>query len=135
MRVLDLLALPLLLRLPPEAAHRAAVTALRIAPRLPVRPRHSSLAVEAMGLNFPNPLGMAAGFDKNAEVPGGLLNAGFGYCEVGTLTPRPQPGNPRPRLFRLARDEALVNRLGFNNSGYAAAHARLTVYRPAGIIG
>jgi dihydroorotate dehydrogenase len=135
MRALNLLALPLLLRLPPEAAHRAAVTALRIAPRLPVRPRHSGLAVEAMGLNFPNPLGMAAGFDKNAEVPGGLLNAGFGYCEVGTLTPRPQPGNPRPRLFRLARDEALVNRLGFNNSGYAAAHARLAVYRPEGIIG
>jgi dihydroorotate dehydrogenase len=135
MRALSLLALPLLLRLPPEAAHRAALSALRIAPPRPDRRQHSNLAVKAMGMKFANPLGMAAGFDKNAEVPRGLLKAGFGHCEIGTLTPRPQTGNMRPRLFRLAKDEALINRLGFNNSGYAAAHARLTTHRPEGIIG
>jgi dihydroorotate dehydrogenase len=135
MRALDLLALPLFLRLPPEAAHRAAVNALRFAPLATDLPRHSNLTVTAMGMTFANPLGMAAGFDKDAEVPGGLLTAGFGFCEVGTLTPRPQKGNPRPRLFRLAKDEGLINRLGFNNSGYAAAHTRLTAHRPEGIIG
>ena len=93
------------------------------------------MSVAAFGLTFANPLGMAAGFDKNAEVPRGLIGAGFGFVEVGTLTPRPQPGNLRPRLFRLARDEALINRLGFNNGGYGAAHARLTRAPLAGIVG
>ena len=86
-------------------------------------------------MTFPNPLGLAAGFDKNAEVARGLLAAGFGFVEVGTLTPRPQAGNPRPRLFRLGRDRALVNRLGFNNEGYEAAHARLARRRPPGVLG
>ena len=134
-RALSALALPLLMRLAPERAHRAAITALRLAPTKDRMWRDSRLAVDVLGLRFPNPLGMAAGFDKNAEVPGGLLGAGFGFCEVGSLTPRPQAGNPRPRLFRLPEDGALVNRLGFNNDGYAKAHARLAARRPDGIVG
>jgi dihydroorotate dehydrogenase len=133
-RLASALALPFLTRLPPETAHRAAIGALKLAPSVAPR-RDSRLAVAAFGLSFPNPLGMAAGFDKNAEVPRGLLGAGFGFVEVGTLTPLPQPGNPRPRLFRLRRDGALINRLGFNNSGYAAAHARLSRAPLAGIVG
>jgi dihydroorotate dehydrogenase len=134
MRALGAVALPFLLKLEPETAHRAAIAALRLAPaRAPTSdPR---LAVAAFGLSFPNPLGMAAGFDKNAEVPRGLLGAGFGFVEVGTLTPRPQAGNARPRLFRLSRDQALVNRLGFNNDGYGAAHQRLSRRFPSGIVG
>ncbi|HEY4927133.1 MAG TPA: quinone-dependent dihydroorotate dehydrogenase [Roseiarcus sp.] len=134
MRALGALALPFLQKLEPETAHRAAIAALRIAAA--AAPRcDPNLSVAAFGLTFANPLGMAAGFDKNAEAPRGLLGAGFGFVEVGTLTPRPQPGNPRPRLFRLARDKALINRLGFNNAGYAAAHARLTRTALAGIVG
>jgi dihydroorotate dehydrogenase len=134
MRALGALALPFLQRLEPETAHRAAIAALRMAPTAAPRcdPR---LSVAAFGLKFANPLGMAAGFDKDAEVPRALIRAGFGFVEVGTLTPRPQRGNPRPRLFRLARDEALINRLGFNNGGYAAAHARLTRAPLAGVVG
>jgi dihydroorotate dehydrogenase len=81
--------------------------------------------VRAFGLNFPNPVGMAAGFDKNAEVPDALLRLGFGFVEIGTVTPKPQSGNPRPRLFRLERDEAVVNRMGFNNDGAEAVLRRL----------
>src|SRR5579863_3696885 len=134
MRALGALALPFLQMLEPETAHRAAIAALRMAPTAAPRcdPR---LSVAAFGLAFANPLGMAAGFDKNAEVTRGLLGAGFGFVEVGTLTPRPQGGNPRPRLFRLTRDEALVNRLGFNNDGYNAAHGRLAARLPNGVIG
>ena len=134
MRLASALAFPLLSKLEPEAAHRAAIAALKLAPAAPPRcdPR---LSVAAFGLSFANPLGMAAGFDKNAEVPGGLLGAGFGFVEVGTLTPLPQPGNPRPRLFRLRGDAALINRLGFNNEGYAAAHARLLGHKTNGVIG
>jgi dihydroorotate dehydrogenase len=124
----------LLQKLDPETAHRATIAALRLAPGA-VRQCDPRLSVEAFGLTFPNPLGLAAGFDKNAEVARGLLAAGFGFIEVGTLTPRPQPGNPRPRLFRLARDKALINRLGFNNEGYEAAHTRLSRRRLGGILG
>src|SRR5215469_13069616 len=108
------LALPLLRRLPPEMAHRATIRALRagFAPRRR-RPDPPSLAVRLWGRDFPNPVGLAAGFDKNGEAPDALLRFGFGFVEVGTVTPRPQPGNPRPRLFRLPEDEALINRLGF----------------------
>ena len=81
--------------------------------------------MRAFGLNFPNPVGMAAGFDKNAEVPDALLRLGFGFVEIGTVTPRPQSGNPRPRLFRLERDEAVINRMGFNNDGAEAVLRRL----------
>ncbi len=125
MRALGALARPLLWRLPPETAHRATIAALKFAPLARPRAADPRLAVSAFGLEFPNPLGLAAGFDKNAEVARALLALGFGFVEVGTLTPRPQPGNPRPRLFRLPADRALVNRCGFNNQGYEAARARL----------
>ena len=135
MRALGALALPFLARLPPETAHRATIAALRLALAAPPRAPDPRLAVSAFGLEFPNPLGMAAGFDKNAEVPRALLALGFGFVEVGTLTPRPQPGNPRPRLFRLPADRALVNRFGFNNRGYEAARARLAAKRIEGVVG
>jgi dihydroorotate dehydrogenase len=125
---------PLVKRLPPETAHRAAILGLKLIPPSPARPPDPRLAVAALGLAFPNPLGLAAGFDKNAEVPGAMLRLGFGFVEVGTLTPRPQPGNPRPRLFRLAEDGAVINRFGFNNDGYAVARRRLE-QRPPGLIG
>src|SRR5580693_9286607 len=125
---------PVLKRLPAETAHRAAINGLKIASPAQAPSSDPRLLVEVLGLKFPNPLGLAAGFDKNAEVPGAMLNLGFGFVEVGTLTPRPQAGNPRPRLFRLRKDVAVINRFGFNNEGYEAARLRL-VHRPAGIIG
>ncbi len=131
------LALPLLRRLPPETAHLLTLRALRsgLVPRR-ARPDPPSLAITLWGRHFPNPVGLAAGFDKNAEVPDRMLRFGFGFVECGTLTPRPQSGNPRPRLFRLEEDEALINRLGFNNDGIAAAAARLAARRRAdGIVG
>lgn len=134
-KAIGALAMPFLLRLPPETAHRATIAALKYAPILPKARSPARLAVNAFGLKFPNPIGMAAGFDKSAEVAGALLALGFGFVEVGTLTPRPQRGNPSPRLFRLASDGALVNRMGFNNDGYAAAVARLAAQPPAGIVG
>jgi dihydroorotate dehydrogenase len=134
--LLDALARPLLLRLDPERAHEWAIWALRRIP-LPQRalddPR---LAVSAIGLQFPNPLGLAAGFDKNGEVTEPVLRLGFGFTEVGTVTPLAQPGNPRPRLFRLAHDEALINRLGFCGGGFAAVHERLASRKKRlGIVG
>jgi dihydroorotate dehydrogenase len=128
------LARPLLFALDPENAHRLAIAALGFAPGAPAEP-DPRLATTAFGLAFPNPLGMAAGFDKNAEVPDGLLGLGFGFVEVGTLTPLPQPGNQQPRLFRLTPDEALINRLGFNNDGYEAAQQRLARRARRGIVG
>ena len=121
-------------RLPPETAHRAAINALKIAPLAKPPSPDPRLSVEVLGLRFPNPLGLAAGFDKNAEVPGAMLALGFGFVEVGTLTPRPQPGNGRPRLFRLQEDAAVINRFGFNNAGFERARARLE-RRPPGLIG
>ena len=91
--------------------------------------------MEAYGLSFPHPLGLAAGFDKRAEAVGGLLRLGFGFVEVGTLTPRPQTGNPKPRLFRLPADAAIVNRMGFNNDGYVRARERLARAHRRGIVG
>ena len=94
------------------------------------------LAVRAFGLNFPNPVGMAAGFDKHGEVPDALLRLGFGFVEVGTVTPLPQPGNPRPRLFRLPADEGVINRLGFNSEGADAVLRRLAARAErGGIVG
>ena len=91
---------------------------------------------QAFGLRFPNPLGLAAGFDKNAEVPDAMLALGFGFTEIGTVTPRPQAGNPRPRLFRLPEDRAVINRMGFNNEGHAAALRRLEARQArGGIVG
>ena len=128
------LAEPLVKLLPPEIAHRLAINGMKIAPPAPAVPRDPRLVVAALGLKFPNPLGLAAGFDKNAEVPGAMLRLGFGFVEVGTLTPRPQAGNARPRLFRLREDGAVINRFGFNNEGYEGARIRLA-RRPAGMIG
>jgi len=92
----------------------------------------SSLQVEVAGLPFPNPVGIAAGFDKDARVPDAVLGLGCGFAEIGTVTPRPQPGNPRPRVFRLKEDRAVINRLGFNNQGHAAALRRLRERNAAG---
>jgi len=92
------------------------------------------LATKALGLDFPNPIGLAAGFDKNAEAFGATLAMGFGFVETGTLTPLPQPGNPRPRVFRLSEDRAIVNRYGFNNDGHAPALKRLSARRREGVV-
>ena len=116
---------PLLFTLDAERAHRATIRALRLKPGCAVPADDPRLACEVAGLRFPNPVGLAAGFDKDAQVPDAMLGLGFGFVEVGTLTPFPQAGNPRPRLFRLAEDRAVINRMGFNNGGQAAAHERL----------
>ena len=127
------LARPLLFRLEPERAHALTIAGLRLLPTAP--PAHDPvLASRVAGIDFPAPVGLAAGFDKNAEVPAAMLALGFGFVEVGTLTPRAQAGNPRPRLFRLVEDAGVVNRLGFNNQGQAAALARLR-QRPRGMVG
>ena len=130
------LARPLLYALDPEQAHELTLKSLEagIHPR-PATSDDARLGTAAWGLDFPNPLGIAAGFDKDARVPGAVLGMGFGHAEIGTVTPRPQDGNPRPRVFRLIRDRALINRLGFNNSGHAAALARLSRARPNGVLG
>jgi dihydroorotate dehydrogenase len=124
-RAFDAFSLPLLRWFDPEDAHRLAIQGLRLLPPVRPRPDNPKLAVRAFGLNFPNPIGMAAGFDKSAEVPDALLRLGFGFVEIGTVTPKPQAGNPRPRLFRLERDEAVINRMGFNNDGADTVLRRL----------
>ncbi len=123
--------------LPPETAHRLAIRALAAGIGVgPPRPAPESLRTALFGLDFPNPVGLAAGFDKDAEAVDGALALGFGFVEVGTVTPRPQPGNPRPRLFRLPECEALINRMGFNSEGFAAARARLAApRRRPGVVG
>jgi len=126
---------PAIFALDPEQAHRLAIRALKA---IPARaPAHTgTLAVDVAGLTFPNPVGVAAGFDKDAEVPDALLGLGFGFTEVGSITPLPQAGNPRPRLFRLVEDEAVINRMGFNNAGAKAALGRLEARRwRSGIVG
>ena len=121
--------------LPPEPAHLAALRLMRMVPP-PGRPATPALAREVAGLAFANPIGLAAGFDKNGEVFERLLDWGFGSVEVGTVTPRPQPGNPRPRVFRLPRRRAVINRLGFNNAGHAVVAARLRARDPGrGVVG
>jgi dihydroorotate dehydrogenase len=116
---------PLLHRLDPEDAHRLAIKALKYAPLPPAAADDGRLAMRVFGLNFPNPIGIAAGFDKHAEVPDALFRLGFGFVEAGTITPLPQPGNPRPRVFRLDADRGVINRLGFNSEGADAALRRL----------
>jgi len=130
--LLDRLARPFLHALDPEDAHRLAIKMLKFAPLPPLASDDKRLAMRVFGLNFPNPIGMAAGFDKNAEVPDALRRLGFGFVEVGTITPLPQPGNPRPRLFRLDADDGVINRLGFNSQGADAAIRRLAARAPAG---
>ena len=116
---------PLAFAFDAETAHRLTIGALKIVP--PRRPPDfpASLKTRVAGLDFPTPVGLAAGFDKDAEVPEQMLSMGFGFVEVGTLTPRPQDGNPRPRLFRLSEDKAVINRMGFNNRGQLEAFQRL----------
>lgn len=129
-----LLLQPLLFLFDAEQVHHWVCDALRFAYRLPMMPgilkklytfEHPSLVREVAGLRFKNPIGMAAGFDKNAELVDELAALGFGYVEIGTVTPRPQPGNDKPRLFRLKADQGLINRMGFNNKGAAVAAAKL----------
>ena len=135
-RAFDAFSLPLLRWFDPEDAHRLAIQGLRLLPPIRPRPDDPKLAVRAFGLNFPNPIGMAAGFDKSGEVPDALLRLGFGFVEIGSVTPKPQGGNPRPRLFRLERDEGVVNRLGFNNDGAEVALRRLAARaHHGGIVG
>ena len=132
----DRLSRPLLRALDPEDAHTLALKALRFLPRTKPAADPPELRVRAFGLNFPNPIGLAAGFDKDALAPDALLRLGFGFVEIGTVTPRPQAGNPRPRVFRLEADGAVINRLGFNNGGAPAALARLAARaNEGGVVG
>jgi dihydroorotate dehydrogenase len=123
-RLLDY-ARPFTALVDPEEAHRLAINALKLVPSLAVGRDPPPLSLPVFGLDFPNPVGLAAGFDKDAAVVEALPALGFGFAEVGTVTPRPQAGNPPPRLFRLPASGAVINRLGFNNEGFAAATARL----------
>lgn len=126
---------PLIHCLPPETAHALGLSAVRFLPRMPAA-RHPALAVSALGYVFPGPIGLAAGFDKNAEATDALLAQGFSFVEAGTVTPKPQAGNPAPRLFRLAEDEAVINRLGFNSEGLSAFVKNLNGRdRSRGIVG
>ncbi|MFM2355813.1 MAG: hypothetical protein RLZZ528_1549, partial [Pseudomonadota bacterium] len=126
MTPLERIGLPLLHHLDPERAHHLSLLALRagLAP-LPGPVTSPRLATTLAGIALPNPVGLAAGYDKNAEAVGALTRAGFGFVEVGAATPRPQPGNPRPRLFRLTEDRAIINRFGFNNQGAEVIARRL----------
>ena len=130
---------PLLFGLDAEQAHGLTVALLRLRTGTgfpPEPPATPMLESTVAGLTFPNPVGLAAGFDKDAQIPEQMLSLGFGWVEVGTLTPRPQDGNPKPRLFRLAQDNAVINRMGFNNCGQAEAVARLSKRaRWSGVIG
>jgi dihydroorotate dehydrogenase len=118
-----------------EEAHLLTIRALKYMPPLPMSRTDPRLAQRLFGLNFPNPLGLAPGFDKNAEVPEAMLRLGFGFAEVGTVTPLPQAGNPKPRLFRLTEDQAVINRMGFNNEGHWEALKRLKHRKRIGIVG
>ncbi|WP_377845833.1 quinone-dependent dihydroorotate dehydrogenase [Bosea sp. UC22_33] len=130
------LARPLIHRMDAETAHRLTVTALATAPALKPGADDPVLATEAFGLSFSNPVGLAAGFDKNAEAVDGALGLGFGFVEVGGVTPLPQPGNPRPRVFRLLEDEAVINRYGLNSEGMEAVAKRLgSRLRRNGLVG
>ena len=133
---------PLLFQIDPEAIHTLSYSALRTAFKLPLAKKLGEQAFcvkdprlerKVFGLTFPNPVGLAAGFDKNAELVDEIAQFGFGFIEIGTVTPRPQPGNDKPRLFRLLTDQALINRMGFNNQGVEVAAARLK-YRKSNII-
>jgi len=136
MKLSEKLALAVMHRLDPETAHGLSIKALKSGltpcPGPVTSPR---LKTEIAGLSLPNPVGLAAGFDKNAEALGALTQAGFGFIEVGAATPRPQPGNPKPRLFRLSEDRAAINRFGFNNEGMEAVGARLAQRPKDGVIG
>lgn len=127
---------PFLFALEPEQAHELTLKTLEsgVYPR-PAGPDDHRLATKVWDLEMPNPFGIAAGFDKDARVPDAVLGMGFGHAEIGSVTPLPQSGNPRPRVFRLVEDTAMINRLGFNNGGHAAALARLKARRAQGVLG
>jgi dihydroorotate dehydrogenase len=130
------LALPWLRLLPPERAHALSLAAARLGLAGTQRtPDEAILRTRICGLDFPNPIGLAAGYDKDARVPRAMLALGFGFVEIGSVTPRPQAGNPRPRLFRLSEDGAVINRMGFNSEGLPRVAARLAARRGNGIIG
>lgn len=126
---------PFAFALDAETAHRATIAALSVSLPLPLPRFPAELEQEIAGLRFPSPVGLAAGFDKDAEAPDALLGLGFGFVEVGTITPKAQAGNPKPRLFRLKEDHAVINRMGFNNGGQAAALERLKKRERRGIVG
>jgi dihydroorotate dehydrogenase len=126
---------PFLFALDPETAHTVAIAALKAGLRPRAHAPDPRVKRRLMGLDFPNPTGLAAGFDKNAEVVDAALAMGFGFVEIGTVTPLPQAGNPRPRMFRLTADRAIINRLGFNNQGHEAVYARLAARERKGIVG
>jgi dihydroorotate dehydrogenase len=127
---------PLAFALDAETAHHLTIKALRFFPPHRPPPLPKSLKSRVAGIDFPSPVGLAAGFDKDAEVPEQMLTLGFGFVEVGTLTPLPQEGNPKPRLFRLRKDRAVINRMGFNNCGQPVAYGRLQLdMRMPGVIG
>ncbi|MFB8829337.1 quinone-dependent dihydroorotate dehydrogenase [Azotobacter sp. CWF10] len=133
------LARQLLFKLSPETAHELTIDLLGTGGRLSLNGllcrKPASLPVRVMGLDFPNPVGLAAGLDKNGDAIDGLAQLGFGFIEIGTVTPRPQPGNPRPRLFRLPEAEAIINRMGFNNQGVDHLLARVQAARYSGVLG
>lgn len=126
MALLDKIARKALFQFSPEQAHTLSIKGLKTGALPPANiEADERLTVNISDITFPNPLGLAAGYDKNAEVPDAILRLGFGFTEVGTITPLAQPGNPKPRIFRLVEDNAVINRLGFNNEGHQAALARL----------
>jgi dihydroorotate dehydrogenase len=129
------LARPFFFSLDAERAHKLSVAGLKALPARKPPKFDAVLASDVAGLRFPSPVGLAAGYDKDAEVFDAMLGHGFGFVEVGTLTPKPQPGNPKPRMFRLVEDAAVINRLGFNNGGQEAALTRLKARRGGGIVG
>jgi dihydroorotate dehydrogenase len=129
------LARPFIHSLDAETAHHGTIKALKLLPLPERKADPACLAVEAFGLSFPNPVGLAAGFDKNAEVPDQALRLGFGFAEVGGVTPLAQSGNPKPRVFRLAEDGAVINRYGLNSEGAEAVRKRLAARRRIGIVG
>jgi dihydroorotate dehydrogenase len=126
---------PVLFNCDAEIAHRLTINALSFAPVLQAPTFDPVLKITVAGLDFASPVGLAAGFDKDAEVWREMLGLGFGFVEIGSITPRPQEGNPKPRLFRLIEDEGVINRMGFNNRGHAAAVARLTGRTRKGVLG
>ena len=126
---------PAIFALDPERAHRLSIATLRATPAAPAQRPDGPLSIKIAGVEFPNPVGLAAGYDKDAEVPNQMLGLGFGHVEVGSITPKPQLGNPKPRLFRLASDRAVINRMGFNNAGAEAALARLERRNRRGVLG
>ncbi len=128
---------PVLFLLPPEFAHKMTLLALNLFGRVaPLAGKDDYiLRQDLLGHVFTNPFGLAAGFDKNAEAIDGILKSGFGFTEIGTVTPLPQSGNDKPRVFRLRQSEAVINRLGFNNQGHEAVRARLSRRAPYGLVG